>query len=73
MVMEVMESLESSPHDKPAFRDSFKAAAVSCPRVELVCQVQFVEWTDAGHLRHCTFIAIRDDKKPGDVVRETLT
>lgn len=26
----------------------------------LVCQVAFVEWTDAGHLRHCTFVAIRD-------------
>ena len=25
---------------------------------------RFVEWTDAGHLRHCTFIGMRDDKKP---------
>ena len=23
---------------------------------KLVCQVAFVEWTDAGHLRHCTFV-----------------
>ncbi|MEA3207474.1 MAG: bifunctional non-ous end joining protein LigD [Chthoniobacter sp.] len=38
---------------------------------ELVCQVEFVEWTDGGKLRHCTFIAMRDDKKPGAVVRET--
>jgi bifunctional non-homologous end joining protein LigD len=38
---------------------------------KLVCQVAFVEWTDAGHLRHCTFVAMRDDKKAGDVVRET--
>ena len=30
---------------------------------KLVCQVKFVEWTDAGHLRHCTFVAMRDDKK----------
>jgi ATP dependent DNA ligase C terminal region len=30
---------------------------------KLVCQVAFVEWTDAGHLRHCTFVAMRDDKK----------
>ena len=37
----------------------------------LVCKVVFVEWTDAGHLRHCTFVAMRDDKKPGGVVRET--
>ena len=33
--------------------------------------VAFVEWTDAGHLRHCTFIGMRDDKKPAEVVRET--
>ena len=38
---------------------------------KLVCQVAFLEWTDAGHLRHCTFVAIRDDKKPARVVRET--
>jgi ATP-dependent DNA ligase len=25
---------------------------------KLVCQVAFVEGTDAGHLRHCTFVAI---------------
>jgi ATP-dependent DNA ligase len=37
----------------------------------LVCQVAFVEWADAGHLRHCTFIGMRDDKKPAEVVRET--
>ena len=38
---------------------------------KLVCQMAFVEWTDAGHLRHCTFVAMRDDKRPAEVVRET--
>ena len=38
---------------------------------KLVCQVAFLELTDAGHLRHCTFVAMRDDKKPTRVVRET--
>ena len=38
--------------------------------VELLHEVA-VEWTDAGHLRHCTFVAMRDDKKPAEVVRET--
>jgi ATP-dependent DNA ligase len=44
-----------------------------CRRVKpnLVFQVAFVEWTDAGHLRHCTFVAMRDDKKPAEAVRET--
>ena len=38
---------------------------------KLVCQVAFLEWTDAGHMRHCSFVAMRDDKKPAEVVRET--
>ena len=38
---------------------------------KLVCQVAFVEWTSSGPLRHCTFVAMRDDKKPTEVVRET--
>ena len=38
---------------------------------DLVCQVRFLEWTEAGHLRHCSFIALRDDKDASKVVRET--
>ena len=38
---------------------------------KLVCQVAFLEWTDAGHLRHCIFVGMRDDKEPAEVVRET--
>ena len=38
----------------------------------LVCQIAFVEWTDSGHLRHCTFVAMRDDKKLAEMVRETI-
>jgi bifunctional non-homologous end joining protein LigD len=38
---------------------------------KLVCRVSFVDWTDAGNLRHATFAGMRDDKKAADVVRET--
>jgi bifunctional non-homologous end joining protein LigD len=38
---------------------------------KLVCQVSFVEWTDAANLRHAKFIAMRDDKKATQVTRET--
>jgi bifunctional non-homologous end joining protein LigD len=37
---------------------------------ELVCQVAFVEWTSAGHLRHCSFAGMREDKPAAKVVRE---
>jgi bifunctional non-homologous end joining protein LigD len=38
---------------------------------ELVCEVAFTEWTDAGVLRHPRFVGIRDDKNAREVVRET--
>ena len=37
---------------------------------ELVAQVEFTEWTPDDHLRHSTFIGLRDDKDPRKVVRE---
>ena len=37
---------------------------------ELVAQVEFAEWTPDNHLRHATFVGLREDKDPGDVVRE---
>ena len=36
----------------------------------LVGQFEFTEWMPDNHLRHSRFIALRDDKKPTEVVRE---
>jgi DNA ligase D-like protein (predicted ligase) len=38
----------------------------------LVGQFEFLEWTGENHLRHSRFIALRDDRDPRDVVRETI-
>ena len=38
---------------------------------KIVVQVQFIEWTTHGKLRHARLIAVRTDKKPRDVVRES--
>lgn len=38
---------------------------------ELVAEVRFAQWTSAGILRHGAFIALREDKKPRDIVRES--
>ena len=38
---------------------------------KVVVEVQFVEWTGDGHLRHPSLLGIRKDKRPVDVVRET--
>jgi bifunctional non-homologous end joining protein LigD len=37
---------------------------------ELVCEVEFVEWTHDGHLRAPAYKGLRDDKEPEDVRRE---
>ena len=38
---------------------------------DLVCEVGFTEWTNAGKLRHPRYLGLRDDKDAEDVVRET--
>ncbi|HSC26054.1 MAG TPA: hypothetical protein VLD67_02200, partial [Vicinamibacterales bacterium] len=40
-------------------------------RPEIVVQVTFIEWTAHGKLRHPRLIAVRADKRAGDVTRET--
>jgi bifunctional non-homologous end joining protein LigD len=40
-------------------------------RPEIVVQVAFIEWTVHGKLRHPRLLAIRHDKSPQEVVRET--
>jgi bifunctional non-homologous end joining protein LigD len=37
---------------------------------QLVCEVDFSEWTNAGTLRHPSYKGLRDDKPARDVVRE---
>lgn len=38
---------------------------------ELIAQVAFQKWTEDGVLWHPSFVRLRDDKDPKDVVRET--
>jgi bifunctional non-homologous end joining protein LigD len=40
-------------------------------RPETVARIDFLEWTGADHLRHTKFVALREDKNPRKVVRET--
>ena len=39
-------------------------------RPELVCEVEFVEWTHDGRLRAPSYQGLREDKRPQDVHRE---
>jgi DNA ligase D-like protein (predicted ligase) len=48
-----------------------KMATCVWVRPELVAEIQFLEWTGAGHLRHTKFLGLRDDKDPAKIVKET--
>ena len=37
---------------------------------KLVVRIDFLEWTDATHLRHSRYMGVRDDKAAKKVVRE---
>jgi DNA ligase D-like protein (predicted ligase) len=37
---------------------------------ELVARIEFLEWTDADHLRHSKFAGLRDDKDSRKVIKE---
>jgi bifunctional non-homologous end joining protein LigD len=39
---------------------------------EIVAQIEFLEWTDACHLRHSKFVGLREDKNARDVVKERM-
>src|ERR1700722_8846201 len=40
-------------------------------RPEVPAEIQFLEWTGAGHLRHTKFLGLRDDKDAAKIVKET--
>ena len=37
---------------------------------KLVCEVSFSEWTDEGLMRHPVYLGLREDKNPGEVIKE---
>jgi DNA ligase D-like protein (predicted ligase) len=48
-----------------------KMKSCSWVKPEVVVRIDFAEWTGADKLRHTKFIALRFDKDPAKVVRET--
>ncbi|MDB5797884.1 MAG: ATP-dependent ligase protein [Paucimonas sp.] len=61
---------------KPVFANPPKgsdARGVHWLQPELVAEVRFAQWTDSGSVRHASFIALREDKKPADFRRETAS
>ncbi|MHB8965398.1 MAG: DNA ligase D [Coriobacteriia bacterium] len=47
-----------------------EARGVTWTQPQVVVEVEFAEWTASGVLRHPAFLGVREDKAPGEVVRE---
>ena len=47
-----------------------EARAAHWVEPRLVCEVEFLEWTEGGNIRHPSFQGLRPDKDPREVVRE---
>jgi bifunctional non-homologous end joining protein LigD len=37
---------------------------------KLVAQIEFTEWTPDAHLMHASFLGLREDKDPSEIVWE---
>ena len=62
--------MPTCPFDPPPTRVQLRHQRAHWVRPELVAEVEFAEWTDEGILRHPSFLGLRDDKDPREVVRE---
>lgn len=40
-------------------------------KADTVARIEFLEWTGADHLRHARFVALRDDKDPQKIAKES--
>jgi hypothetical protein len=57
--------------DRSPFKQRVKDEAVTTwVKPKLVAEVKFTEWTAAGEMRHPSFLGLREDERPKDVVRE---
>ncbi len=61
---------DTSPFPEPPKMPRVRARDVHWVEPRLVAEVEFVEWTHDGHLRAPSYVGLREDKAPEDVVRE---
>lgn len=67
---DLLRTLERSRRETSPFDIGQPEGGSQFVEPELVCEVDFAEWTDAGTLRHPSFKGLRDDKPPRAIVRE---
>ncbi|HEX8622747.1 MAG TPA: DNA ligase D [Allosphingosinicella sp.] len=69
---DLLERFEKIAADKPAAAvPRADARGAHWVQPKLVCEVAFAEFTSEGVVRHGSFLGLRGDKKPAEVVEET--
>jgi bifunctional non-homologous end joining protein LigD len=69
---DLLERFAKIPADKPAAAvPRADARGAHWVKPKLVCEVAFAEFTSEGVVRHGSFLGLRSDKKPAEVVEET--
>jgi bifunctional non-homologous end joining protein LigD len=72
-LLELRRRLDRLERKTPPFADpprGAEARRAHWVEPKLVCEVAFTEWTRDGHLRHPTFLGLREDKEAREVRRE---
>jgi bifunctional non-homologous end joining protein LigD len=71
MLKEVYDRLKPYFTETCRFTPEPKAnAPVKWVKPKLVCEVAFQEWTSDGKMRAPSFLGLRDDKDPKEVIKE---
>jgi bifunctional non-homologous end joining protein LigD len=70
---ELTAELKKRRIDSPPFKNPPTGAnrrRATWVKPELVCEIEFTEWTSDGRLRHPSFLGLREDKPAEQVMRE---
>jgi bifunctional non-homologous end joining protein LigD len=68
----LVELLEPLRRDTSPFSPAPRVKGAVFVDPELVAEVEFTEWTNAGAVRAPVYLGLRDDRDPRDVVREDV-
>jgi bifunctional non-homologous end joining protein LigD len=73
VLADLRRQLDAIPAERPKdlhFAGEKPDRAIHWVEPRLICEVQYLTWTGDGRVRHATFLGLRDDKAPDEVVRE---